>query len=142
MSNPTLPYYPATLLRRLAAATYDGLLILALWMAGTMPLLLLYKGEAIPADSLWYPVYLLSITGIFHAWFWSHGGQTLGMRAWRLWVIDENGKQTGFRQALKRYIASVFAWASLIGLVWCVFEPRGLALHDLVSRTRITHIPK
>ena len=142
MPADSLPYHPSTLARRVAAAVYDSLLLLALWVTATFPLILVYRGEAIPAGSWWYPIYLIAIAGIFHVWFWSHGGQTLGMRAWRLWVIDETGRLPTRRQAARRYVISIFAWASVIGLIWCMFEARGHALHDLLSRTRITHIPR
>ncbi len=142
MSSHSLPYHPATLLRRLAAALYDSLLLVALWMLGTFLILPFYHGEAVPSGSWWYPLYLISITGLFHAWFWSHGGQTLGMRAWRLWVTDETGEIPSFRLGLWRYACSLLAWFSLLGLLWCAIEPRGRAWHDLISHTRITHIPK
>ncbi len=137
-----LTHMPATLLRRIAAATYDGMLMIALWMAATFPLLTINNGEAISAGALWYPLYLASITGAFHIWFWTHGGQTLGMRAWRLWAVNQNGENLSTLHATRRYLVAVVSWFSLIGIVWCLFESRGRAAHDLISQSDIIHIPK
>ena len=133
---------PATLLRRLAAALYDSLLIFALWMAGTLPLLALFQGEAVPSQSWWYPLYLLFICGAFHVWFWTHGGQTLGMRAWRLWVLDEAGNKLGAKQASLRYIIASLSWLTIVGLLWCLIEARGRAAHDILCHSNIIHLPK
>lgn len=133
---------PATLLRRLAAALYDGLLLLALWMTATFPLLIITGGEAIDGNALWYPLYLVSITGAFHIWFWTHGGQTLGMRAWRLFAVDEQGYGLGPVHAIQRYLLAVPAWLSVIGLLWCWVDRRGRAAHDILSHSNIVCIPK
>lgn len=137
-----LQFPPATLLRRLAAALYDGMLLLALWMTATFPLLLITGGEAVQSDSLWYPFYLLSITGGFHIWFWTHGGQTLGMRAWRLKVVDFHGQELDFMHACRRYLLAAFSWLSLAGLLWCWLDKRGRTAHDILSQSDIVCMPK
>lgn len=133
---------PATLLRRMASAIYDTLLLIALWMTGTFVLLLFNKGEAIASDSWWYPLYLLAITGGFYVWFWTHGGQTLGMRTWRLWAVNRQGEALTIGPATFRYLLAVLSWLSVIGLLWCMIDARGRTAHDIVSRTDIIHIPK
>lgn len=143
---PELPmpslHPPASLLRRLAAALYDGLLLLAVWMVATFPLLFLTGGEAIASGSPWYALYLLSITGGFHVWFWTHGGQTLGMRAWRLKVQTQGGASLSVMHAGRRYLWAVLSWMSIGGVLWCWLDPTGRALHDRFSQSDIVCLPK
>lgn len=137
-----LTYPPASLLRRLAAALYDGLLLLAVWMVATFPLLLLTGGEAVKAGNLSYIAYLLAITGGFHIWFWTHGGQTLGMRAWRLKALAQDGTPLTLKKACVRYGWAMVSWGSVLGLLWCWLDPRGRAAQDHLSRSDIVCLPK
>jgi uncharacterized RDD family membrane protein YckC len=41
-------------------------------------------------------------------WFWSHGGQTVAMRAWHIRLVDVHGQPVRWTRALGRY---VLAWA-------------------------------
>lgn len=82
---------PAPLWRRLAAAVYDGLLVIAICMA-VLALTVIIFGyapiahaervqKALMALAVWY----------YFARSWTRGGQTLGMRAWRLRLRGADG---------------------------------------------------
>jgi uncharacterized RDD family membrane protein YckC len=73
---------PAGLARRLAALCYDLLLLTALLAALTLLALVPRGGRAIEPGTAWFSVGLLASALAFFAWFWTHGGQTLGMAAW------------------------------------------------------------
>ena len=88
--------------RRLASFLYDCLLLLALFMLITAVAVRLNNGEAI--EHVAYKLALLPIAWFFFAWFWSHGGQTLGMRAWRIKIIDNNRESIGFTRAFVRAV--------------------------------------
>lgn len=75
---------PAPLWRRLAASVYDGLLVLAICMAITVlttPVLAFLGGNN---DRAVLQVLMVLGTWFYFARSWTRGGQTLGMRAWRL----------------------------------------------------------
>lgn len=74
----------ASLFKRLAAIFYDSFLVFALWMMATALLLPFTGGHRIPPGTLVYQVYLLVIAYLYFDYFWRHGGQTLGMKAWRI----------------------------------------------------------
>ena len=101
---------PCGLMRRLAAIFYDSLLLGAIWMAATFPVLAFTHGEAVRSGNLVYTTYLLLIGWLFFSWFWTRGGQTLGMRAWRIRVQTVNGAPLDWRQSTRRYLASVLSW--------------------------------
>ncbi len=74
----------------------------------------------------------------FHLWFWTHGGQTLGMRAWRLRLVSDDGDKVTLRQALVRYAVAILSWLVLgLGFLWILFDGKKRAWHDIASRTRL-----
>lgn len=124
----------------------------------------------IPAQAMWgiedisgYPVfriYLALIVAVFFGWFWTHGGQTLGLRAWHMRLVRIDGKPVGWLDVLKRLAATLMLWLPVqflfllmesadpvrdaliawtpfgIGLLWILFDSRKLAWHDRLSGTR------
>lgn len=75
--------------------------------------------------------FLFVILGIYFAWFWSHGGQTVAMKAWHIRLVGRDGKPVGERRALLRYLLS-----------WLWFVPALLALwlSDLKGGSAITMV--
>jgi uncharacterized RDD family membrane protein YckC len=138
-----------SVLRRLGALFYDALLLLAVLMVANAIVVIPYEViSGHPVYESFVPLtlmrlYLLVVIGAFYVYFWTHGGQTLGMKAWRLQVIAQDGEAVGFNAAVKR-----FAWSILslipagLGLWWSLFNRQGLAWHDSRSNTRVVLLPK
>jgi uncharacterized RDD family membrane protein YckC len=132
------------LLRRLASIAYDSLLLWGVLFLVSLPLPL------IPAEvrQLWWvhlsiQVYLLAVCFLFFGGFWVHGGQTLGMRAWRLRVACPDGSPVTWRSALIRFFAAILSWAALgLGFLWILLDKQQLAWHDRLSNSRLVLIPK
>lgn len=130
-------------LRRLAAATYDALLLFALLMLGSYLVLPFTHGEAVVAGSWGYRLYLFCLVAAFNLWFWLNGGQTLGLRSWRLRVEDcATGLPPTWRRAVLRFFCSVPVWATGVGILWALFDPQQRALHERLSGTRLSLLPK
>ena len=141
-SPRTMPSLP----RHLAAMAYDGLLLCAVLMLAAIPPVMLAGGAAALQISPWHPLfslYLLVVAFLFFGWFWTHGGQTLGMRAWRLRLTDQAGRPVGWRRAGLRFAA---AWLSLLpvglGFLWALLDREGLSWHDRLSGTRLLLLPR
>ena len=133
-----------SLLRRLAAICYDAVLVfgvlLLLWTLYYLALTGLTGNEDIGHSALaqaYWPVALVAMIG-FHVWFWTHGGQTLGMKSWRVRVVALDGGDPAFGPALQRYL---WAWVSAaalgLGFLWALFDREGLTWHDRLSATRL-----
>jgi uncharacterized RDD family membrane protein YckC len=105
----TTAYKPPGLLRRFAAGIYDLLLVVALWFPSTAIALAIFRNDRHLPETA-YRVYLLIVAFAFFGWFWTHGGQTLGMRAWRLKLIAGDGRSPGWYQALVRYLSMLIPW--------------------------------
>ena len=124
--------------RRLAAIFYDTLLLFALLFFASMIVVVpLGITTEHPLYSL-YVVYIYVVSFIFFGWFWTHGGQTLGMRAWRVRVQRDDGRSLTWPHALMRFLAAAISWAVFgAGFFWCLFSKERLTLHDLLSKTRL-----
>lgn len=133
--------------RRLAAAFYDSLIVVALWFLGTALILPLTHGRAV-ADSnfmaiLVFRLYLLAIGFAYLGGFWLRTGQTLGMLAWRLRVVQSaNGAPITWKQALIRYCAAILSWSIAgMGFAWAMLNSKRKTWHDLLSGTELRLTP-
>lgn len=133
----------AGLFRRLAALVYDSFLLTAMLFVATAVVVAFHKGEALPPGQRLYSAYLLVITFVFFGWFWTHGGQTLGMKAWGLRVFTRDGGELGWRHAARRWLAACLSVGSLgLGYLWILIDPEALAWHDRLSGTRVVWIAR
>ncbi|MGQ0620636.1 MAG: RDD family protein [Panacagrimonas sp.] len=106
---------PAPLWRRLLAGVYDGLLLLGLWLAAAvLEFLIRDRLLGLPLVELWMKSYFFLIGFAFFGWFWTHGGQTLGMRAWRLSVRRLDGSALRWPVAALRFGVMLLTWAAAL----------------------------
>lgn len=132
--------------RRLASLLYETLVLVALALiAGLLfllPLSALTGQDATAGASLWaFRLYLFGVFGAYFAWFWTHGGQTLPMRAWRLKLVGADDRPVSASRAGLRY---VLAWPSVfaagLGLCWALVDRDRQFLHDRLARTRLIRV--
>ena len=133
---PLRPEAPAGLWRRVAAMVYDGLLVLAIWLLTLLLMVVANGGEAVygaPVQSL-----LFLELATFFVYFWRTGGQTAGMRAWRLRLVSDIGGPISLNQAMLRLFGALAAFAALgLGYLWALFDRQGRTWPDLLSHSRI-----
>jgi len=129
------------LLRHLAALLYDGLLLASIYFVLTAILIAFRGGEAFSPAHPGYSLCLI-VTGLgFFGWFWTHGGQTLGMRAWGLQVQSLNGTSCHWQQALLRGIWALLGGSFLgLGYLWSLIDHEGRTLQDHRSGTRLIRV--
>lgn len=147
MNAPARPLAtPAALGWRLVALVYDLLPVLALWMLlGAIVLVLRGGSPVLPWTAAWWlqNLALWLLTGAYAVGSWQRGGQTLGMRPWRLRVVAADGGAPTFAALVRRYL-----WATLslglggLGFLWSLVDPERRAWHDLASGTRLVRLPK
>ncbi|KKO45525.1 membrane protein [Arsukibacterium ikkense] len=143
--------------RRLAAIIYDILILAALVMLAAGVAMLLVQllvwaglvnlsGYSDIADYLntglrrWlYFMYLVAVILGFYVYFWCKAGQTLGMRAWRIVVVQQNGQPLTPLQALARALLAGFG----LGNFWLWLRwGKGLALQDQLTASQMVVISK
>jgi uncharacterized RDD family membrane protein YckC len=141
-SDPASPSEPAPLLRRLAALAYDALLLLALLFVFTLLVILLRGGREIDPGTIWFEASLVALALLFCALFWTRGGQTLGMRAWRIRVIAADGGRVTWPRAIARFFAGwLAALPAGLGYWWAWADREGCCWHDRLSGTRVVRLP-
>jgi uncharacterized RDD family membrane protein YckC len=131
--------------RQLAAILYDALLIFAILVLGAAVVVIplgMLGHELAPGDP-WFRLYLLALIVGFYSYFWTRGGQTLGMRAWRIRLVTADGDTVGLGDALRRLLAATLSWGACgLGFLWVLIDRAGLSWHDRLSSTRLVLLEK
>jgi uncharacterized RDD family membrane protein YckC len=131
----------AGVLLRLSALIYDSVLLAGVLFAATLLVLPLGGGRAFSPNNPFYSGYLGCVVFAFFGWFWTHGGQTPGMRAWKIRLVAAEGSTVSWGRCAVRYaIAPLSAICLGLGYFWSWIDPRGRSWHDLVSKTRVIRI--
>jgi len=126
------------LFRRLAAIVYDAFLLAAVLFVATAAILPFNAGAAFTAEQFFYPLYLIGVSFLFFAWFWTHGGQTLGMRAWKIKILTYDRDPVSWRQAALRFVSALLSWLFFgLGFWWIVFDKQKRGWHDHASKTAV-----
>ncbi|MFV0575224.1 MAG: RDD family protein [Vibrio sp.] len=147
---------PAGFFRRLAAIIYDALIIIAIEMIAvgvviaTMEALfsqgLINYGSYIDASDLlnhhpiWsyvFHAYVIIVWMGFLSFFWMKG-QTLGMRAWKLRVQNEDGSNIRFFQSIVRMLTAFLG----LGNLTVLFDGEKRALQDMWAKCQVVQLPK
>jgi uncharacterized RDD family membrane protein YckC len=143
-SEPSkLALEPAPVWRRLAALCYDLLLLTALAFSFTLLVVAVRLGVPVPPGTWWFATSLLALATVFFCGFWVHGGQTLGMRAWRIRVVRGDGGALTWARAAARFALGLVAAAPAgLGLWWSFLDADKRGWHDRWTSTRVVRAPK
>jgi uncharacterized RDD family membrane protein YckC len=144
--------------RRLAAMVYDVLVAVAVGMCAAMVMIVTLivmlknggldmQGFAEPADliqaSTGYKLLIQSWVGLwvagFFLWFWKRGGQTLGMRAWRLRIFSTVEEPVTMTRLITRLVGSLFGLGTLL-VLFDVKEKQ--SLQDRLAKTEVLKLSK
>ncbi|HEY4071716.1 MAG TPA: RDD family protein [Herbaspirillum sp.] len=150
----------APLKRRLFSMLYEamllfGVLFISAWLFST----LLQQRSAIYLRhglELW----LFVVLTCYFVWFWTHGGQTLAMKTWRIRLVTRDGGPIGMWRAVARFLLAWLWFIPGLALAWLVhaqawllvvipalnfvlwmsaiyLDPQRQFLHDRLAGTRI-----
>ncbi|HIF55229.1 MAG: RDD family protein [Methylococcales bacterium] len=124
--------------RHLAIMVYDTFLLLASLFLATGIIVPFNQGEAFTSTQYFFPLYLLSISFLFYGWFWTHGGQTLGMMAWKTKVLTFDRQPITWKQALIRFLTANISWLFFgLGFIWQLVDKQQHTWHDRLSKTAL-----
>jgi len=148
----------AGFIRRLLAMVYDTLVATAVGMCAAMVMIVTLvvmlkngaldlQGYAEPADliqaSFGYKLLIQTWVGLwiagFFLWFWRRGGQTLGMRAWRLRIYSTVEEPMTWPRLFIRLFASLGGLGTL--LVLFDFKNKQ-SLQDRLAKTEVLKLSK
>lgn len=155
MTTSESPDYPrAGLFKRIAAIIYDSLIVIVLAFVVTFINLLIVSSlssngiidisafedpSAFLNKQWWFKLEVVAAIWFFYAWFWYDGGQTLGMRSWRLKVESDDDQPLTFKRTGLR---AIFALLGLGNLMVLFTRKNKLALQDKLTNTRVVVLTK
>ncbi|MGE5714082.1 MAG: RDD family protein [Betaproteobacteria bacterium] len=156
------PDRPVGLPLRLAAMTYEGVLLFGVTFAVAFALLtaLGWTYPLSPFQRVVLQGALFAAIGIYFVWCWTRSGQTLALKTWKLRVATTDGSRVSTPRAIARYllswhlfvpglivialdqpgpVASLTALALSFGLLLlpALWDPERRLLHDRWTRTRV-----
>ncbi|MEO8002318.1 MAG: RDD family protein [Arenimonas sp.] len=130
--------YPVHLGWRILAITYDVLPMIPLLFISSIVLLLLHGGKPAQPGTAWafFSIFIYwAVVGCYAVISWRRGGQTMGMRPWRLLVVNEEGKNASLKSLCLRY--AIASLSCGLVLLWCLFDPKKRGVHDIASGTLV-----
>jgi uncharacterized RDD family membrane protein YckC len=153
LSENTNTFPRAGFRRRIASWVYDFLISFAVYMiAGAVSFLLIYigyyfglygmQGQEHFVDTIsntpWlkWPneLWKLAWVGFFFVYFWAKSGQTLGMRAWRLRLQNQDGTRISKMTGVKRLFPTLLGLGNITVLV---DRKNKLSLQDRLTKTEV-----
>lgn len=145
----SLTNYPtAGLLHRLLAMAYDGMVLIALYIILAGLLLTAIKSltgseEMLKLSAAQAATIFYSITFLYYMHSWRRGGQTIGMKAWRLYLTTNDNSPVRLTHCILRSAGGFFSLAIFgLGYFWMLIDKRQRTWHDIASLTRVVHKPK
>jgi uncharacterized RDD family membrane protein YckC len=118
---------------------YDGLLVIAIWLMTLFPIVALTNNAATGATVQSLLFFELMA---FFVFFWYFRGQTLGMLAWHLELRSTTGHALSPLQLVIRVFASMGSLLCFgLGYLWILIDRENRSWADIISQTRIDHVP-
>lgn len=103
--------------RRLMCFIYEGVVLFGVVMlAGFVYSIAMQQRHAL-IGTTGLQAFILSVLALYFTWFWSHGGQTVAMKTWRIRVLTTNGKPLSAARALARFVTGWLWLAPALAII-------------------------
>ncbi len=134
---------PAPIWRRMAAGVYDLFAVLGLLFISSALITWIVAGIDISKahdpdylrHQIWYVGLLLMVWFSYYYYSWIKAGQTIGMKAWNIKLVDDGHHYLGLRLTL-RFVAGLLGLSLLTGY----FNQQKNCIHDWLSKTRVVYL--
>lgn len=104
--DTAVPLQTPGLRRRLACFVYEGVLLFGVLMVAGFVYGLLTQQRHALVGMRGLQVFVFLVLGTYFSWFWSHGGQTVAMKTWRIRLLMQDGQPVPTARAAMRYVLS------------------------------------
>ena len=146
MPNPTESPAPLRALVgwRLLALAYDFFPMLALWFITAGVFTAIHR-DAVRGGWLGLLEFAVMwlLAGAYAVASWRRGGQTLGMRPWRLQLLSAHAGPPTWKALWLRYaVGTLSLLLGGLGFWWAWFDRDRRTWHDRASSTCLVRIPK
>ena len=154
------------LARRLACFAYEGVLLFGVVMAVGLVYGVVTRQTHALHGLRGLQAALFVALGLYFAWFWSRGGQTLAMQTWEVRIVTASGQPLTAGRATARYLLSWMWFLPALTLVYAAglkssgaaftamatgvlayaalarLHPQRQFWHDAACGTRLVHWPR
>jgi uncharacterized RDD family membrane protein YckC len=150
--------------RRLLCVVYESVLLFGIvFIAGYLFSTLTQQRNGLTHHHL-MTAWIALVVGAYFVWFWTHGGQTVAMKTWKLRVVDAQQRPVTVPRAVARYVLAggwfvppltlhpllgltiahtLALWTAWVALWACTqwLDADRQWLHDRLAGTRIVPTP-
>ena len=138
-AQPTAVLETPGLVRRLAAFTYEGVLLFGVLMIAAYLYSSLTQQRHAMQGHAGLQAFLFVVLGIYFIWFWSHGGQTVAMRAWNVRLLTQDGNPVSQARAGARYLSSWVWFLPGLSAAWIADLNSAPAIFGLMATGVVTY---
>ena len=122
--------------KHFAAFIYDILPLLGIFLLTSFVVVLIRNGVEVEPHTWWFDLLIFAELAFYYIYSWKKGGQTLGMRAWRIKIVPNQPGQltiSWYRASIRFFVGIVSTILLGTGLFWKQVSKRQLSWMDLVS---------
>lgn len=145
-----IPTQSAPVWRRLAALVYDSFILLAISFIYGAAITAISAANHQPEtdyqpmfNGVLFPLGWCAALVLFYCWFWSKSGQTLGMKTWKIKLVQkQNALNPKWSQCLLRCLLTpplVLGFG--VGYWYAYSNQARESLQDRLTKTRVIFIP-
>lgn len=125
--------------KHVAALAYDIFPILGLFLVTSLILVLIRQGEEVQPRTFWFQLILFVEVFLYFTYSWKQGGQTLGMRAWKIGIQDYH--TMSWLEATARFFVGVLSTLLLgLGLWSRKFHSQKMTWMDAVCHRPVINL--
>jgi uncharacterized RDD family membrane protein YckC len=108
----------APIARRIWSSLYELALLFGINFVTALVVQILLTLLNVQLPNWGHSLIFFGVMGLYFSYCWTHGGQTLAQRTWRLKVTQTNGNAIGYRQAWLRYTLAYLGVLPAFLITW------------------------
>ena len=123
--------------KHFAAFLYDLFPVIGILLLTSFIVLMIRNGQEVERHTLWFSALVTFEIAIYYIYSWKKGGQTLGMRAWKMKIQSASNENhtINWNQAIIRFIVGVVSTLLLgLGVFWKLSHSKSTWM-DLITQT-------
>jgi len=115
---------------------YDAIIVIGLLIVGSALALPFGEAQKFALQDFWFTLWLVFVCFAYLGGCWHYGGMTVGMRAWRVVLVNADGGKISWPVCLLRFLLSGLSLAAFgLGFVWVLFDQQNRGWHDIAANT-------
>jgi len=118
---------------------YDTIIMLGLLMLAAAVALPFGAADKVAFRDPWFTLWLLAVCAAYLTGSW-HKSMTVGMRAWRLQLVNIGGGVVSWPRCFLRFLTGTVSVSLFgLGIAWALVDKHKRGWHDLAAGTLLVH---